>query len=223
MRHLLLLAATVASLAGCLRKTEFKCQTSDQCSTGGVCEMTTGYCSFADAECPDGRRYGGLSGDLAGECVGGGGGSGVVDAGIDGTLIDGAPGGCPSNYAALPSAGTHVYRVLTTTATWSVQKGLCSADGGRAYLAVPNDQAELTALMTAANQVHAWVGIDDQGAEGTYVTANGGTFSPTDPLWDTNEPNNMPFNGNGASDCVSGVKTTNQVADTKCNETYTAI
>ena len=28
MRHLLLLATAVASLAGCLRKTEFKCQTS---------------------------------------------------------------------------------------------------------------------------------------------------------------------------------------------------
>ena len=221
MRHLLLLALTVGALAGCLRKTEFKCQTSDQCSTGGVCETTTGYCSFADSECPDGRRYGGLSGDLAGQCVGGGGG--VVDAGIDGKLIDGMPMGCPANYTTLSGAGTHVYRLLTTPAAWATQKNLCSADGGGAYLAVPTDQAELTAIMTAINQAHGWVGIDDMAANGTFVTANGGTFSATDPLWDAGEPDNKPFAGAGASDCVSGVKATNQLADTKCSESYLAI
>lgn len=226
MRHLLLVAASLVSLTGCLRKTEFKCQTSDQCSTGGICEMTTGYCSFADSDCADGRRYGGLSGDLAGQCVGGGSGSGsdVVDAGIDGMVIDAPPGNvCPASYATLPGAGTHVYRLLTASAAWATQKGLCSADGSGAYLAVPNNQAELTAIMTAINQAHGWVGIDDMATEGTYVTANGGTFSATDPLWDTGQPDNKPFAGAGGSDCVSGVKATNRLADTKCSESYTAI
>jgi hypothetical protein len=93
-------------------------------------------------------------------------------------------------------------------------------------LAVPTDQAELTALLTAVNQAHAWVGIDDMAAEGTFVTANGGSFSSTDPLWDTvpvQQPENKPLNGNGDSDCVVGVKTTNRLNDTKCTEFYSAI
>lgn len=225
MRHFLFFAAaTIASLAGCLRKTEFKCQTSDQCSTGGVCETTTGYCSFVDMDCPDGRRYGGLSGDLSGQCVGGG-GSGVVDAGVDGSMIMiDAPPGCPATgYATIAGAGTHHYRVVSTTANWATQKGACSADGPGAYLAVPNDQAELTAILAAAGPARSWVGINDITTEGTYVTSQGASFSATDPLWDANEPNNTPFNGGGESDCVAGVKSSNQLADTKCSEAYAAI
>jgi hypothetical protein len=185
--------------------------------------MTTGYCSFVDSACPEGRRYGGLSGDLAGQCVGDGGGSDVVDAGVDGMLLDAPSSACPASYVSVTGAGAHVYRVITASAVWATQKDLCAADGGGAYLAVPNDQAELTALLTAVNQAHAWVGIDDMAVNGTFVTSNGGTFSATDPLWDTGEPNNKPFTGAGASDCVAGVKATNQLADTKCSEAYDAI
>lgn len=221
MRYLPLIAVL---LGGCLRKTEFKCQTNDQCSTGGACEMTTGYCSFADMDCPDGRRYGDLSGDLSGQCVGGG-GSGVVDAGADGPgIVDAPPSGCPATgYAVITGAGAHHYRVIAGTANWTTQKGLCSADGPGAYLAVPNDQAELTAILAAAGGAHSWVGIDDQMTEGTYVTTHGGTFAANDPLWDTGEPDNTPFNGGGDSDCVAGVKSSNQLADTKCSESYAAI
>lgn len=222
MRRCLFIAVLSLS-AGCLRKTEFKCQTNDQCSTGGVCETTTGYCSFADMDCPDGRRYGDLSGDLSGQCVGGG---SVADGGVVDTppvKMD-AASGCPATgYAIISGAGAHQYRVLATTATWSMQAGLCTADGPGAYLAVPNDQAELTAVLNAVGQVRAWVGINDQTTEGTYVTTDAGTFAANDPLWDTGEPNNTPFNGQGESDCVAGIRSNGQLATTKCSETYAAI
>lgn len=46
----------------------FGCQDSAQCGDGGICE-TVGYCSFADDDCPSGRRFGELAGDFAGMCV----------------------------------------------------------------------------------------------------------------------------------------------------------
>lgn len=54
----------------------FRCASSEQCA-GGVCQPN-GACSFGDAACPSGQRYGSASGDLAGVCVGAepGGGSG---------------------------------------------------------------------------------------------------------------------------------------------------
>ena len=46
----------------------FACQSDGQCE-GGQCEAT-GFCSFPDAECPSGRRYGALAaGHLQGQCV----------------------------------------------------------------------------------------------------------------------------------------------------------
>jgi hypothetical protein len=123
----------------------------------------------------------------------------------------------------LPNVTTHRYRVLSTMTAWMTQKTACSADGTNAYLAVPNDATELAALLTATNATRTWVGIDDQAAEGTYVTANGGSFSMTDPLWSAGQPDNLPFNGGGDSDCVAGVKSSTRLADTKCVEAYPAV
>lgn len=49
----------------------FTCAESAQCdvATGGVCQAN-GRCSFPDQACPSGQRYGDLSGDLSGVCVG---------------------------------------------------------------------------------------------------------------------------------------------------------
>lgn len=58
---------------GCLKSAAFSCAEAADCQRGGesgVCE-STGFCSFADSSCADGRRYGELSGPFAGQCVGG--------------------------------------------------------------------------------------------------------------------------------------------------------
>jgi hypothetical protein len=68
----LLLVLAVAPLAGCLKSAAFSCSVETDCTRGGeigTCEPT-GFCSFADASCPSGRRYGELSGALANVCVG---------------------------------------------------------------------------------------------------------------------------------------------------------
>ena len=58
---------------GC-QSQNFSCADDDACEGVGPaaqCELN-GFCSFADAECPSGRRYGDLAGDgLGGECVDG--------------------------------------------------------------------------------------------------------------------------------------------------------
>ncbi|HTR54398.1 MAG TPA: hypothetical protein VMJ10_27085 [Kofleriaceae bacterium] len=83
MKQLLVLAAITC--AGCLRADgAFHCSTSMDCVTStsaGTCQAT-GYCSFPDGDCPNGR-YGGLSGTLSNQCV-----SGMP---ADGGTIDSAP------------------------------------------------------------------------------------------------------------------------------------
>ncbi len=65
------LAGTVVADGAC-RLGAFACEDDGDCADGGaegVCEPE-GACSFPDADCPSGRRYGERSpGDLAGECV----------------------------------------------------------------------------------------------------------------------------------------------------------
>ena len=65
------LFASVSLLVGC-GPDVYACTDHDQCRTGsavGSCEAS-GFCSFPDAACASGRRYGGLAGDgLGGECV----------------------------------------------------------------------------------------------------------------------------------------------------------
>src|SRR5687768_6719195 len=61
-------------LAGCSPfsgASQFQCDSNEDCqgALDGRCE-STGFCSFLDDACPDGRRYGDLSGPFAGQCVG---------------------------------------------------------------------------------------------------------------------------------------------------------
>ena len=65
---MLRVAILVSLFAGCVTPANrFECSTSSECS-GGTCEPD-GLCSFADAACPSGRRYGESSGPKAGQCV----------------------------------------------------------------------------------------------------------------------------------------------------------
>lgn len=205
-----------ASTSACLRKTEFHCTVDGDCTGGGFCEATS-YCSFTDTACPDGRRYGDFAGSYSNQCVG----ASMMDGGMD--VIDTPPGNCPSGYTTLATAPAHRYRVIATAAAWSAQKTDCMNDGTGTYLAVPSDMTELMALVTAGNVARIWVGIDDQAANNTFVTTNGGTFSSTDPMWDTGEPDNSPFAGGGQAGCVVGVMANAQLADDRCTEVYPAV
>jgi hypothetical protein len=67
-----LLALCVAPLLWCVKRVPFACETDAQCSGRdgpGRCEPS-GHCSFADPQCPTGRRYGAAApGGLGGTCV----------------------------------------------------------------------------------------------------------------------------------------------------------
>ena len=95
------------------------------------------------------------------------------------------------------------------------QRDRCAADG--AYLAIPDNVAELQAITTAAAAARTWVGINDQVTEGAYKTVKGAdaTYLP----WDTanGEPNNA-----GEQDCVSAL-TTSLIATDKCSLTFPAV
>jgi hypothetical protein len=214
MRNLLLLIL-VACAAGCLRKTEYVCTTNEQCTgNGGVCEAT-GYCSFADTACAMGQRYSDNSGIYSGQCVGD---VPMDDAGVDSDM-DGPPAGCPANYMTLPNAGSHVYRLTNGSAQWTTQRDRCAADN--AYLAIPDDAAELMAITTKAGAARTWIGINDIQTEGTYVTVKGpvATFVP----WDTanGEPDNPA--SMGGEDCVSALMATPNIATDRCTITFPAV
>ncbi|HSK02099.1 MAG TPA: C-type lectin domain-containing protein [Kofleriaceae bacterium] len=209
MRALLLLALLCT---GCLRKTEFRCIANDQCNPGGTCQQT-GYCSFADTGCQSGQRYGELAGPLADQCVGEQGGSdGGIDGGIDGPPVDGPAAGCPADYAPLASGPTgHLYKKVPQSLSWTQQFDYCRSTSMRAYLAVPNDAAELTNLHALAGGTF-WVGINDLVVEGTYVEAElsgPATFLP----WAAGQPDNA--GGGSGADCVAATATT--ISDEACS------
>lgn len=234
MKALLGMAAVVGALvlanatAGCLRTTSYKCSSSDQCGAGGVCE-DTGYCSFTDPECADGRRYAEYSGTYSSKCVGEVivDGDGGVDAPDDGNMPDVPQGNCPSTYAALSGASGRLYRVITGAAAWNAQRTACAGDGANTYLAIPDTQAELTAIVTAANGT-VWVGVEDGNSDDEmFVTVQNATAYPTNNgLWDTSEPDDAPEQGGGpqTAECVSAsTANSGKLSDDRCTETYAAV
>lgn len=225
MRAFIFFALIAGASAGCLRKTEYKCTDSTQCGAGGQCE-DIGFCSFADTSCDSGRKYGEFSGSTySDQCVGGTGPN--VDGGVDGMLTDGMTedgmvGNCPSSYTG---AGAHKYRVITASADWGAQVADCGNDtaGTNTYLASPDDQTELTAIIAAAAQARIWVGINDA-SEGVYAKTGGGTIPMSDTMWDASEPDDNPVGGGGGpGDCVSAGMTSGKLADDACGATYPAV
>ena len=219
MRHLAVLVLAASPLA-CLRSTSFQCASNDQCGGDGVCEAATGFCSFVDANCPMGRRYGDLSGPFAGKCVGEPIGT---DGGMEGTPGDGPqpdtpPGAdCKSSggYMAIPSGQTgHTYRTLTTLLTWTQQRDKCVLDS--ATLVIPDDATELGAVAAFAASAF-WVGISDQATENSFVTVLGppATFLP----WKSGQPDDK----NPGEDCVRADNATLTFSDEKCGNTARAV
>ena len=63
------LSLALLTVVGCTGGSEFNCQEDADCGQDGLCEPN-GFCSFPDAACETGRRYGDLAGTgLANECV----------------------------------------------------------------------------------------------------------------------------------------------------------
>jgi hypothetical protein len=62
------LCALASLVAGCLPKT-YHCTSNGDCGASGTCEAN-GFCAYADSSCPDGVRYGDLSGAASHQCVG---------------------------------------------------------------------------------------------------------------------------------------------------------
>jgi hypothetical protein len=73
-RHALVaLAAVALGKLACIRGGAFTCSASAECVSGdlaGVCQPE-GVCSFPDATCASGQRFGELAGSLSNTCVGG--------------------------------------------------------------------------------------------------------------------------------------------------------
>jgi hypothetical protein len=108
-------------LSGCIKAgTGFQCSTDTSCN-GGTCEPT-GFCSFADATCEGGRRYGSESGPLANQCVGG-----PPDAPAGDAPADAAP--------VAPVVVAHAFSNESTVDTLTYQLGV-PAGGTKRYLLV---------------------------------------------------------------------------------------
>src|SRR2546423_774130 len=106
----------VLASAGCLRQTEFHCQTSAQCGPNGTCIPPVGFCAFPDTSC--GERFGPQAGAYANACVGAGPGIDAppkLDAPAHDGLIappDAPPGAanpCPATSISPPSASANSY------------------------------------------------------------------------------------------------------------------
>jgi hypothetical protein len=139
------------------------------------------------------------------------------DAAIDAAPPD-ASIGCPANYGSLPGAppNPHRYRLSPLgSAGFNSHRTLCESHAPNAYLAIPDDAAELTGLAMAAGSTPFWVGITDQVTEGTYLTVRGAAavFLP----WAGGQPDDA----GAGEDCVSASSA--NISDSACNNTFIAV
>ena len=145
---------------------------------------------------------------------GAGGGSNVADggqapSGDAGGSASGAAGAtslprCWESYTTLVEGLTSRYKVVAPGQPWPVAERDCEADG--AHLVVIDDAAEQTYLTSVATQMTTdngstnelvWLGLTDQGVEGSFDWVTGTPLSLTH--WSGGEPNNS---FGGIEDCV---------------------
>ncbi len=200
----------IAVATGCLRQTQFHCESDDNCGAGGRCQAA-GFCSFFDASCgTTQQRFDDSAGSLANTCVDG---SGGVDAGVD-SAVD-APntsGNCQGNYVTLSGGNPNHKYELVAADNWSNETTACTATAPTAYLAIPDDAGELAAIAGLTTATF-WVGIDDLAQPGTFVNVKGQPqmFLP----WGPGEPHN-------GKDCVAGTSTT-KIASEQCVASFVAV
>ena len=107
--------------AACAATESFVCDADVQCVTdveAGRCEPE-GVCSFPDAACPSGHRYGKLAGELSGECVGAGASDGSSEPGATSLVPEGTAetGDGSSGPAATSTTSTSTGTTTTTSMT----------------------------------------------------------------------------------------------------------
>jgi hypothetical protein len=97
MRAVVWLLLACAACVGCLPTLRaFTCSDNASCGGAGICQPNR-LCSFPDATCPSGQRYGALDGTSSGQCVG----EAPIDAAqCFGTFVR----VCFSSAAAIPTA-----------------------------------------------------------------------------------------------------------------------
>ena len=209
MRAAILAGMLAAATAGCLRTTEFRCTHDSDCGASGICEVVS-FCSVPNTDCPGtGRSYSESAGQgLSSTCVPSGEPGPGGDAGVDAPAA-----GCPSGYASV-AGSPHRYKLLNNVA-WDDARFQCALTSASAYLAVPDDPAELANLAMVATPLF-WIGLDDKATEGTFVTQKAvpATFLP----WASGEPDNGPPD----EDCVEAVSTT-QIATERCGNRRAAV
>ena len=174
MRALLLLALA----AGCTPiEHAFVCHDDASCAPG-TCQSATHFCSFTDAMCPSGQRYGEFAGDrLANTCVGG-----TNDGGI-GDGSDGGGTSCPLGdsccsgmtcAAPLTCSAANVCQGCVTALALGDNHGCALEANGTIWCWGNNDNGQLgdgtTTTRPAAVQV-----VDDHGiAITTFVAVTAG-------------------------------------------------
>lgn len=192
--RVLLVVAFVFSTA-CRVSGAFTCETDDQCrsSTGqGVCEVATGFCTFADADCASGTRYADNAGDgLAGRCTG-------ETTPDDASVIDAVPfdvSTCPVKFdttvASVPNAK---FWVMVDTGNYGVnaQRCLDALPGAThpANVKSAEQAADYVELVFGGGPFAVFVGvIQDPAATAPisgWINFDGSAFDAT--LWSSGPP-----------------------------------
>jgi hypothetical protein len=170
----------MSALAGCLQQVEFPCASDADCvrrGEEGVCGGT-GYCSFVDASCQSGARFGALSGVFAERCVP------TCDAEHEPTLV-----GCWELEGHFEDASGDANHATGTDATFGDGRaGLAVELSAQSHVAV----ADSVSLSPQTITIEAWVSpgmlpaagqrmgiFDNNGQYGLFLQADGVSCSMT--------------------------------------------
>jgi Concanavalin A-like lectin/glucanases superfamily len=189
--------ACAALASACNYGGAFMCGSDESCSANGVsgrCEPS-GFCSFVDATCQSGRRYGDSSGSLSGTCVGATGDDAGVDSATVDMMID-TPVGAPFCDTADPhlvacyefegntndSSGHNLNATMTNVTFVAGQVGMAMQFGATSAA----DVAENAAFDPPQITIEAWIHpnqlpaggsragiLDNDGQYGFFLQSNG--------------------------------------------------
>ncbi len=214
------IAASIAALGGCHHPDQpFSCKDSSQClyeGAEGLCELT-GFCSFPDAKCPGGRRYGQYADDpRTGTCVPARScGDKRISSGEecdDGNQIngDGCTNACVRCGASDGDArfswdkNASCYTRHDRPTDWAAAADYCASGGG--HLVVPTTNVEhdlVTTTLLQGMPGNTWMGLSDRAEKTvwTWITGEPDFINQ----WRNSRPDTTPMD----ADCVALVPKSN--------------